>query len=215
MPDRATFPPPRPNFDVPEGLRRSARHLEAMWPLSEGLSNKSPRGNVLICAGPLEQQLRDILVAFMVHCPNARVPLDAANAPLGALGARTAACHALALITDDEHGDLTLIRRIRNQLARKIETNFDPTPAPVHATSLPAIGTGAPSSAQCPRHRKSPALSSDSSTRYDGGNRSWRRLAEVGRSSETSATKRSTPSPPLCGGVNITSFWDRGLPLTP
>ena len=164
MPDRATFPPPRPNFDVPEGLRRSARHLEAMWPLSEGLSNKSPRGNVLICAGPLEQQLRDILVAFMVHCPNARVPLDAANAPLGALGARTAACHALALITDDEHGDLTLIRRIRNQLARKIETNFDPTPAPVHATSLPAIGTGAPSSAQCPRHRKSPALSSDSST---------------------------------------------------
>jgi mannitol operon repressor len=50
--------------------------------------------------------------------------VEGANAPLGTFSARIEACYALGLTSDDEHNDLTLIRRIRNEFAHNIETTF-------------------------------------------------------------------------------------------
>lgn len=104
------------------------KHLrDAMMFLAE-LSRESDRGKVLIATGFIEQQLRNVLAAFMVDGIDAANLLDGGSAPLGTLSARTAACHALGLISGDENHDLGLIRKIRNEFAHKTQVSFD-TPA--------------------------------------------------------------------------------------
>jgi len=49
---------------------------------------------------------------------------------LGTFSARVEACYALGLITEDEHNDVSLIRRIRNDFAHHIDTSFE-TPSVV------------------------------------------------------------------------------------
>jgi mannitol operon repressor len=100
-------------------------HLqEAMMFLAE-LSRESDRGKVLIATGFMEQQLRNVLASFFIDGADAARLLDGANAPLGSFSARTAACHALGLIKDDENHDLGLIRKIRNEFAHTTQISFD------------------------------------------------------------------------------------------
>jgi hypothetical protein len=79
---------------------------------------------VLVSTGFLEEQLRQVLLAFMLENRNTVELLDGANAPLGTFSARIAACSAFGLISDVETHDLTLIRRIRNDFAHDIHTTF-------------------------------------------------------------------------------------------
>jgi mannitol operon repressor len=116
--------------------------IEPTWPLDEippphlrdavmlvaELSKESDRGKVLIAAGYVEQQLRDVLAAFMVDVADTASLLDGGSAPLSTFSARISACYALGLITDDENHDLGLIRRIRNEFAHRTLVSFD-TPA--------------------------------------------------------------------------------------
>lgn len=48
----------------------------------ELLNKESDRGAVLISTGFLEQQLRDVLLAFMREQPQSTALLDGGNAPL-------------------------------------------------------------------------------------------------------------------------------------
>jgi len=100
-------------------------HLLPVIQFLSALSKESPRGKVLIASGFIEQQLRDVLAAFMTESADVESLLDGANAPLGTFSARVAACYALALITDDERHDLNLIRRIRNEFAHQTEISFE------------------------------------------------------------------------------------------
>jgi mannitol operon repressor len=110
---------------MPESLRATHPSLEKFWPFIQMLRQESHRGQVLISTGFLEEQLKNVLLAFMIDNPRCGELVEGGNAPLNTFSARIEACHALGLISEDEHNDLTLIRRIRNEFAHNIETSFD------------------------------------------------------------------------------------------
>jgi mannitol operon repressor len=119
--NRRTQMPVEPKWSLKEFTHEHLR--EAAMFLAE-LSRESDRGKVLIATGFMEQQLRNVLAAFMLEGVDATSLLDGGSAPLSTFSARTAACHALGLITDDENHDLGLIRKIRNEFAHKTEVSF-------------------------------------------------------------------------------------------
>lgn len=89
--------------------------------------SETDRGAALVGAALIDQKLSDILEAFMVNNKIADELLNGANAPLGALSARTKAAYAFGLIDDHELGECDLIRKIRNEFAHSIHgtTFFD------------------------------------------------------------------------------------------
>jgi hypothetical protein len=105
-------------------LLASHPHLKEFLPWLDLLNKESERGQVLISTGFLEQQLKDILRAFMLENGGTDTLFEGANAPLGTLSSRIAACFALGLITDGEHHDLSLIRKVRNEFAHSVHTSF-------------------------------------------------------------------------------------------
>ncbi|MET4806640.1 hypothetical protein [Limibacillus sp. MBR-115] len=106
-------------------FRKKNPHLEPFWPYLELLNKESDRGRVLISTGFLEQQLKDVLLAYMLEASQATDLVDGHNAPLGTFSSRITACYVLGLITEDEHHDLNLIRKIRNDFAHDIHTSFE------------------------------------------------------------------------------------------
>lgn len=99
-------------------------HLKEFIPWLDLLNKESERGQVLISAGFLEQQLKEILRAFMIDNGGASELFNGGNAPLATFSSRIAACFALGLITDGEHHDISLIRKIRNEFAHDVHTSF-------------------------------------------------------------------------------------------
>lgn len=106
-------------------FKRQNPHLKDFWPFQDILNNESHRGQVLTCSGFLEQQLRNILDAFMISECKSSDLLDGPNSPFGTFSARTSTCHALGLISDIEFHDLKLIRQIRNDFAHDFKVTFD------------------------------------------------------------------------------------------
>jgi mannitol operon repressor len=119
---------------VSDELKKRHPHLANFWPYLELLNDESDRGKVLISTGFLEEQLKQILLSFALECPQATDLVDGGNAPLGTFSSRIAACFVLGLITENEHRDLQLIRRIRNDFAHNIHTSFE-TPSVVSRCS--------------------------------------------------------------------------------
>ena len=85
------------------------------------LEKESDRGVVLIMAGFLEQQLKDLLAGYLRDAASTRELL---SSPLSTFSARTLVCHAVGLINDDEYHDLKVIRKIRNDFAHKFSASF-------------------------------------------------------------------------------------------
>ena len=108
-----------------ESFKKENPHLDDVWPFLKLLQEESDRGSVLISTGFLEQQLKDVLTAFMQEVPAKAYLLGGANAPLGTFSSRISACFTLGLITDDEHHDLNQLRRIRNAFAHDIHTTLN------------------------------------------------------------------------------------------
>ena len=112
-------------MQVPKHIKDAHPHLEKFWPYMELLENESDRGKVLVSTGFIEQQLKEILLAFTVEGSGGEGLLEGANAPLGTFSSRILACYALGLISESEHHDLNLVRKIRNDFAHDIHTNFE------------------------------------------------------------------------------------------
>lgn len=108
-----------------ESFKKDNPHLNKFWPYLEVLKKESDRGKVLVSCGFLEEQLKEILLAFMRENAQSAELLDGSNAPLGTFSSRIAAAYALGLIRETENHDLTLIKRIRNDFAHSIETSFE------------------------------------------------------------------------------------------
>jgi hypothetical protein len=115
---------------MPAELKKTHPHLEEFWPFLQALNKESPRGKVLISTGFVEEQLKRVILAFMLDESTSRELFEGGNAPLGTLSSRISAAYALGLITHDEWHDLHLIRRIRNDFAHQVTTTFE-TPAVV------------------------------------------------------------------------------------
>ena len=110
---------------IPDDVKKKYPNLEKFWPYLDLLNKESDRGKVLISTGFLEEHLKEILLAFMLDVPQAEELLDGGNAPLATFSSRITACYALGLISKEEHDDLHLLRRIRNDFAHDIHTSFE------------------------------------------------------------------------------------------
>lgn len=108
-----------------EELSVTHPHLTAFLGFLDHLNQESHRGAVLISCGFLEQQLEDILLAFMRDDPVSRTLTSGGNAPLSTFSSRIGACFALGLIDDVEHHDITILRRIRNEFAHRLDASFE------------------------------------------------------------------------------------------
>lgn len=108
-----------------EEFKKANPHLNKLWPYLNLLNKESDRGKVLISTGFLEEQLKIVLLAFMLDTSQAKEMVEGGNAPFGTFSARITACYVLGLITENEHHDLNLVRRIRNDFAHDIHTSFD------------------------------------------------------------------------------------------
>ncbi len=110
---------------MPDDPTHKQPHLAKFYPYLDLLRAESDRGRVLISTGYMEEQLKDILLAFMLNTPQAKELVTSGNAPLGTFSSRIAACYTLGLISEREHHDLTLLRKIRNDFAHDMLTTFE------------------------------------------------------------------------------------------
>ena len=105
-------------------LPDSRPHRNEFAPFLDDLSRESERGAVLISVSYLEQQLKEIVSAFLCEGKASERLLDGFNAPLGTFAARAAAAAALGLISEREYREPETIRKIRNDFAHDHRTSF-------------------------------------------------------------------------------------------
>ena len=83
--------------------------------------DEDERGLVLSVAAFAEDCLGRLLGAYLREGKAASDLIEGFNAPLGTLSARIKAGYAIGLLTDEQHKDLELTRKIRNEFAHNWE----------------------------------------------------------------------------------------------
>jgi mannitol operon repressor len=87
-------------------------------------NTETDRGIVLVITAFVDDLLGRVLAAFLIKNESAEMLLSGFNAPLGTFATKTAACHAMGLITDEDSRQCNLLRRIRNEFTHKVKTSF-------------------------------------------------------------------------------------------
>jgi DNA-binding MltR family transcriptional regulator len=99
-------------------------HLADFLPHLDNLNKESERGAVVLSCSFVEDQLRNIILAFLVSGEEATELVEGYNAPLGSFAARASAACALGLISKTEHEEITTLRKIRNVFAHDFRITF-------------------------------------------------------------------------------------------
>lgn len=81
--------------------------------------DETDRGAALVGAALLDKQLHGLLLSHFLDKKESLELLEGGSAPLGTFSARIKVTFCLGLITDLEHGELQLIRKIRNEFAHQ------------------------------------------------------------------------------------------------
>jgi len=81
---------------------------------------ETDRGAALVGAALIDDRLERLLKSHFISCKQANELLCSSTAPLGSFSARTKVAYCLGLITELEHNECNLIRRIRNEFAHKV-----------------------------------------------------------------------------------------------
>ena len=113
---------------VRDGLRpfeETHPHLKSFAEFLEDFNRETERGAALAAAAFVDDLLLRIISAFLRPTEEAFDLLMGFNAPLGTMQARTAAAHALGLISDEERTECDLVRKVRNEFAHKVKMSFD------------------------------------------------------------------------------------------
>lgn len=106
-------------------LRKDYPNLEEFFPFLDQLNKESPRGAVLIASSFIEEQLRRVILAFLIETSEADKLLEGYNAPLGTFSARATTAFCLGLVSEEEYQDCDTLRRIRNEFAHNFPTSFE------------------------------------------------------------------------------------------
>lgn len=99
-------------------------HLADLRTLLAELPKESPRGKVMVVTALLDEQLRRSIAGRLVTTPVTDKLTDGFNAPLGSFAARIMAAYALGIISEGEHHDLEIIRKVRNDFAHSMTAAF-------------------------------------------------------------------------------------------
>jgi len=81
---------------------------------------ETDRGAALVGAAMIDDRLDRLLRSHLLDCKAASELLDGGAAPLGTLSSRIRMAYALGLITDSEHSECNIIRKVRNEFAHKL-----------------------------------------------------------------------------------------------
>ena len=109
----------------------------------ESLNKETDRGAALVAASLLDSQLKEILTAFLIDSKATRDLLNekSLGAPLGTFSARAAAALALGLIQENEFDEITIMRKIRNELGHTWQSlSFESTEIAELVKRLPWAG---------------------------------------------------------------------------
>ena len=87
--------------------------------LLKNTSKESDRGLVLSMSAFMEESLGLVLKKYLKDVPATTELIEGFNAPLGTFSARTKLAYSLGLISEKQHKDINLIRKIRNEFAHK------------------------------------------------------------------------------------------------
>lgn len=103
----------------------------------EELQSESDRGLALVGPAVIDDKLRETLAAFFVQGVEASRLLEGGTAPLSTFSSRTDACLALGLVDAFEHGEITLLRKVRNEFAHGLSgTTFRSEPIRGYCSGL-------------------------------------------------------------------------------
>jgi mannitol operon repressor len=81
---------------------------------------ETDRGAVLVGAALLDERLLELLKSHLLKKNQSKELLEGGTAPLGTFSARIKASYCLGLITELEHKELQLIRKVRNEFAHHV-----------------------------------------------------------------------------------------------
>lgn len=113
------------NHAIRDEFLRQYPNLKDFLPFLDSLNKESERGAVLVSGSYIEEQLREILAAFMLSEDRVARLFEGYNAPLGTFSSRATAAYGLALITEIEFDECNVIRKIRNEFAHNHRASFD------------------------------------------------------------------------------------------
>lgn len=88
------------------------------------LAKEGVRGKVLVSSAFLEEELKQILLAFLIDDPRTKDLVNGVTAPFSSFSQRTHACFVLGLIAKKEYDDLDVIRGVRNEFAHTLGMSF-------------------------------------------------------------------------------------------
>src|SRR5947209_5784704 len=88
------------------------------------LQGQSELGQVLIVATYLDEQLLRMLQWFMVDGRFTKDMASGPASPIGSFSTKIQMAYALGLIDDEEERSIQAIRKVRNEFAHNISTNF-------------------------------------------------------------------------------------------
>lgn len=89
------------------------------------LKDQSDLGQVLITATFIEDQLLRILQCFMVEGRVIKDMVSGPSAIMGTFSSKTQLAYALGLIDEKEYKTINAVRKIRNEFAHNITTDFE------------------------------------------------------------------------------------------
>src|SRR5688500_8743210 len=101
-------------IDKPTDNPLDQPHLRRLKGLLAELKEESPRGEVLVSATVLDEQLAECIKARLVEHSDIAKLTDSFNAPFGTFASRILGAFALGCISEREYRDLEAIRRVRN-----------------------------------------------------------------------------------------------------
>jgi DNA-binding MltR family transcriptional regulator len=110
--------------DIPLSLLETHPHLSGFMAFLADFNKETERGAALAAAAMLDEQLARIIGAFLIPNKGSKALLDGFNAPFGTLSARISASFALGLLSEIEHRECELIRKVRNEFAHQIKVSF-------------------------------------------------------------------------------------------
>jgi hypothetical protein len=108
-----------------EKILKTHPHLRDFLPLLDAMNDESRRGSVILSCSFIDDQLRNILLSFLVEGKVGNDLIDGYNPPLGTFSARADAAFAMGLIGKTEYDEISILRKIRNVFAHDFRINFE------------------------------------------------------------------------------------------
>lgn len=95
--------------------------MERINRLMDLTSAEEGRSLVLSMTAFAEELLGRLLLTYLRNCKSSNELIEGFNAPLGTFSSRIKACHAFGIISNKQHHDLEITRKIRNEFAHNWE----------------------------------------------------------------------------------------------